>query len=384
MPCSCGLSTILNHRPEYTARVYGEGIYTPYSFTNGQAYDVRITFSVYVNGPLSSGSNGSINVYAATGLTPGPKTASCGDPIPVLPSNNLQLLKSYDIQTSALTQVAGQKYPLLTIDDVFSITMNTSSSQPAGAVSLNQLWIYPSATNQTNNNNTLIPYPYLGLTVSSIFVCPRLCGTTNQVVNSGTVPLDINQQYVYIGSSVGPPNRTTPVTVASGANTLVIGGDLVDLLPNFDCNPGTGTATFKIQPCNSLYNMTVLGPDIYDAQNIANAGTVDSANSVNLETVNPGILTAAPSAQWSGDSTSLLKVFPTVSSGLFNINGPQTDLSNAYFLVTDESGRTVYKFYNSSGNTNLQLNLGMLNNGLYFLQINNGTKTTTQKIIIQK
>jgi hypothetical protein len=360
--------------------VYGEGIYTGYSFTNGASYDVRITFNVEVKGALSSGSNGTINIYAAAGLQPS-QEIDCGELIPGV--SNEFLLKSYDLQTSALSQVSGQQYPSLTMDDVFTVTIPVNSTDPAGVVSLPQLWIYPQATTQTNSNGTLIPYPYLALTVSSIFVCPHTCNSTLQVINSGTVPTNVNNQTILIGSSDGP-NKLGPVTVQSNTNTTVVAGNLIRLDPSFTCSPGSGTASFSINACYSLYNMTAVGPDDYDAQNVANAAITDSIASLNTQAFTPRPLSAGPATLLASDSSSRLRIFPTVSSGAFTIAGSGTDLTNASILVTDESGRAVYKLYNNNGSTTVNLNLGMLGNGLYFVQINNGIKSTTQKIIISK
>lgn len=59
------------------------------------------------------------------------------------------------------------------------------------------------------------------------------------------------------------------------------------------------------------------------------------------------------------------------------------DLANANIMVADMSGRPVYRLHNDQATT-LNLDLTKLVNGMYLLQITNGSRITTQKIIILK
>lgn len=75
-------------------------------------------------------------------------------------------------------------------------------------------------------------------------------------------------------------------------------------------------------------------------------------------------------------------VYPTVSTGMVTVTGSQVDLGNADMLVVDQEGRIVYHLHNN-GATTVNLYLGNLSNGLYFLRVNNGNGfIRTQKIII--
>jgi hypothetical protein len=65
------------------------------------------------------------------------------------------------------------------------------------------------------------------------------------------------------------------------------------------------------------------------------------------------------------------------------ITGSLSDLENADIMVSDEAGRNVYRSHNAE-NTTIQLDLGNLKNGLYFLQIRQGAKISNQKIIINR
>jgi|SRR5579872_4278018 len=81
---------------------------------------------------------------------------------------------------------------------------------------------------------------------------------------------------------------------------------------------------------------------------------------------------------------SRLQVYPTVSTGLVTVAGNSTSLGNADILVVDESGHTVYHVHNGE-NTTVNLYLGNLTNGLYFIRVNNGSGAVlTQRIIINK
>lgn len=78
-----------------------------------------------------------------------------------------------------------------------------------------------------------------------------------------------------------------------------------------------------------------------------------------------------------------LVVYPTVNKGSVTVTGSAASLAKANIIVFDATGRTVYSLYNEAGTT-LYLALGNLADGLYFLQIRQASKVTTQKIIIMK
>jgi len=77
------------------------------------------------------------------------------------------------------------------------------------------------------------------------------------------------------------------------------------------------------------------------------------------------------------------QIYPAISNGHVGITGSPADLANSNMTVTNMSGQPVYRLHNDKATT-LNLDVTKFVNGMYFLQITNGSRITTQKIIIQK
>ena len=338
----------------------GEGMYTPYSFQSGQAYDVQLTYSVEVDN-VQTGTDGYINLYAANGLTPS-KLTGCGEPIPT-PSGS-QLIQQIPVTGSTSGTVT------------YTFTANSNYAQ---------LWMYPSVPSTTNSTVKL------NLLVTSIFCCPSCRNVV--YYNTGNVPVAVQAGDVYAGSTAGSGGSGT-VGVVSTAATTVVAGDAIYMLPNFQAVVSdSGSYTATIVPCGQ--SGTTIDPSstgYYDSVAIGNASFLDSIATGIGRITNDGVkatqqekvLTAeADSSSLSSTPAYKFQIYPTVTSGLVNITGSPADLSNAAILVTDETGRVVYQTYNEGG-TSMSLNLGNLRSGLYFLQYRSSTRTTTQKIIVRR
>ena len=75
-------------------------------------------------------------------------------------------------------------------------------------------------------------------------------------------------------------------------------------------------------------------------------------------------------------------VYPNPNNGEFTVkfNGAQ---GNVALQVFDIRGRSVLnKNYNASGEFNQTINLGNVQAGMYLLNVNDGSKTITKKIIV--
>ncbi|WP_158085122.1 T9SS type A sorting domain-containing protein [Niastella vici] len=79
-----------------------------------------------------------------------------------------------------------------------------------------------------------------------------------------------------------------------------------------------------------------------------------------------------------------VKIYPSPSNGLVNIQFNRSELLNAEITVTDQSGRIVYKMSNKSESNQIQLNLQHLSNGLYFIKVNAQNKVAVKKVLISK
>jgi hypothetical protein len=79
-----------------------------------------------------------------------------------------------------------------------------------------------------------------------------------------------------------------------------------------------------------------------------------------------------------------VNIYPSPSNGLVNIQFNRSELLNAEIMVTDQSGRIVYKMRNKSESNLIQLNLQHLSNGIYFIKVNAQNKVPVKKLLISK
>lgn len=321
----------------------GEGVFTTYNtFLANHSYDVKLVYSTF-------GGGGSVVASAANNLVQ--PARSCGSlSQPIADAVTIQ------IQNDGATT---------------SATPGTLSGSFAPSKDYNELWIYPLGVGPAGADQN-------NLELFNVYVCPSC--TYQMIYDNGAIPSGESVAGSIEAGSTAGSGGSGIVTIASGVSTTLTAATRIDLLRNFQANPGTGTFVARIVPCTSSIPTTT----IFDGDSVT--VSVPPPRPDITGTVR-GILSAGQAPQIeNSDSTSFagLHVFPTISAGTFTIAGSATDLTNAVILVTDEIGRTVYKLYNSNGNTTLNLDLGKLGSGLYFLQVNNGVKSTTQKIIIQK
>jgi Secretion system C-terminal sorting domain len=320
----------------------GEGIYTSYPFEANHTYDVKIYINTY-------GGGGTVYVYAANSLTT-PNTAPCGSP---LPTEDAQLIGSYTGSTPTTTPPQSTPVP-------FSFVPNKNYSQ---------LWIYPQGTAQITSDQ-------YNMQLLMVQVCPSC--TYDLVLNTGTIPTGTSSAgTIQAGSSAGTGGSGTVIN-ASGQPTTLTASTEIDLLQNLQITyTGGGSFVAQIAPCQ-----------ITTTQSFLDTVTISAPPPPEPEADNFGskIMTGTSSSAFQPDTSSAagLRVVPTVGPGDFTITGGASDLSNAAILVMDASGRPVYRMYNSGNNTIISLNLGTQKNGLYFVQINNGIRVTTTKIIISR
>jgi hypothetical protein len=322
----------------------GEGMYTAYPFAAHHSYDIRIIFDPYANGNGS----GSTFIMAANNIAPMTIDGSCGSPTPA--NENVQTIEEYT-GTSAYQ-----------LDETYSFTANQAYSQ---------IWIYPQGTSTSGTDE-------LNLNVYSVYVCPSCTAILNY--NTGTLPDgESTAGYINVGSTAGSGGSGT-VTIQTGESTTLTAAQKITFLPSFQASvTGSGKFVAQIVACNNANTVqTESNPldsvVVYDSTITINPDNLSRAKADSL-------LPATISAPASGSTR--LQIYPTVSSGAFTITGSPADLNSANIIVVDASGRTVYSMYNAAGTT-IPLDLGNLVNGLYFVQIRQQTKVTTQKIIISK
>jgi hypothetical protein len=92
--------------------------------------------------------------------------------------------------------------------------------------------------------------------------------------------------------------------------------------------------------------------------------------------------TESTSQQQAADASTILAVFPTVTSGPVSISTDHNSLKDAAITVTDNSGRIIIWSINNAGKKIINLNLTPYPNGIYFVQVKQGDKLITRKVII--
>jgi hypothetical protein len=319
------------------AATQGEGMFTSYTFQAGSTYDVRLDFS------STCTTTGHVNIYAMNGLTEHALTG-CGNGYPS-PSGG-QLIGQYTGNTNgAITDVT------------YTFTANNN---------YDQLWIFPDGAGSEG------PSEYM-MTFFDVYACPSCSNLI--IYNTGTVPTSTTTAGNFeVGSSAGSGGSGTVVN-ASGQSTVLIARQQIQLLQNFTATPsGTGSFIAEISPCDPAN--TVQG----ESYAIDSATIVDPPQPESAKT---GTAIIGHGAAFSDPSAVKLQIYPTISNGAFTISGSAADLENANIVVADESGQPVYRLHNGTATT-LNLNLGNLGSGIYFLQISNQSGSYIQKIIVTR
>jgi Secretion system C-terminal sorting domain len=262
--------------------------------------------------------NGSFTIYAASGVLP-QSTNTCQQ----TPQN---ISNKY-----AMFSIANENYSP-------SGLIKTVSPIPQ---SYQQIWIYPTEGTSSVNLDFygfgFCPSCYAVATYSSSTFSP--------------LPTQINGQDI----TISEPAQSVP--------TAVTATQAIYLQTGFNASSSNGASfTATIQPCTT--NMDDIIRKGLDSTKLADLASINTASN-------------------TGDSAATMgfRIFPTVGRGTVTLAGSAASLVNAHIIVLSEIGQTMYQQYNVAATT-LQLDLTSLPNGLYFIQIRQQNKVTTQKIII--
>ena len=308
-----------------------------------------VTFSsVVVNGGTTPAYNWLINGMSQGSSTPQfqPITLSNNDIIScILTSSASCLTSSTSISnTSTITVNPSPVFVTSSNSPICSgTTVNLSSTTLAGS---SYSWSGPNGFSSSSQNPTLASSTLAMSGSYSLMVTTNGCSTTNSlsVVVNATPPTPIissngmtltssspnGNQWIYNGVNIAGANSTTYVATQNGAYTVIITQD--------GC-----TAT------SAVFNEISAG--------------IEEENSI----------------------TNGFVIFPNPSNGLFTLKFNQKEVANYTIEVRSLNGQLVdfYELNNVSNEFNYSMDLQSQSKGMYFIHINNGTKSVTQKISIQ-
>lgn len=265
--------------------------------------------------------SGSFTVYAANGVVP-EAPGACQQ----TPPTALHTQPFYSL--TANSQDYDNQTGLGTITQISSI--------------YNQVWVYPNAASAADQVNLEINY---------IAVCTSCYAVTTYA--AGTLPAQINGKDI-----------TIEIPAANTA-TVVQASDAIFLDKGFTAT-ASGTESFTAEiNTNCATNQEPL----------ALIRGRDSSALTSRPVLNPAETDSAAGS---------IQIYPTFGNGTFFLNGSLPDLNKADIIVFDATGKAVYRLHNEAA-TRLELDLGHLVSGMYFVQIRKATGSfVTKKIIIGK
>ncbi len=123
----------------------------------------------------------------------------------------------------------------------------------------------------------------------------------------------------------------------------------------------------------------------YAAAVAANNDGTDAGDSVYTKQLT--VQASASSVQHIQKNEIGLEVFPNPASWFVQVKFQLSNSSNSRVVLTDLSGQVVYSsvfFTDNSGGQGVTIPVSNLSAGVYFLTVSSGSKTETQKVIIEK
>ncbi|WP_452225385.1 reprolysin-like metallopeptidase [Lacinutrix chionoecetis] len=210
---------------------------------------------------------------------------------------------------------------------------------------------------------------------------------TSQQVDDVDVRIDIthpdNGQLFH---AIRPAGQADIIRTSNGSCPGTANLDLIydDEGTAVDCtNTTSGANTIPFNPLSAADGIDSQGQWAFFITDI-----VDDANTGTVNTVTLTICTAGTSEPvLSVDEFNLensFAVYPNPNNGNFNIKF-NSNSNKIGISVYDVRGRSVYdkSYINDSGTFDENINLGNVQSGLYLLNVNDGERTVTKKVIVQ-
>ncbi|RLJ63379.1 putative secreted protein (Por secretion system target) [Lacinutrix venerupis] len=152
-------------------------------------------------------------------------------------------------------------------------------------------------------------------------------------------------------------------------------------IPNACTSTSTNLSLQPLEPLSFADGENSLGDWIFNIGDIIVDGNRATWNSLTLTICETGNIPILGTTDF--DLENSFSVFPNPNNGEFNIkfNSVSNDIAISIF---DVRGRSVYnKSYTTSGAFNEAINLGDVQSGMYLLNVKDGDRTITKKIIVE-
>ena len=237
------------------------------------------------------------------------------------------------------------------------------------------------------SNNTALPVPdgtgsgVYGATVTKTIVVP---GSLSGNINSLTVDLAFTHPYIddlqiWITHPDGTPvylwNHNCENEFSSVSVTYADGNPSIPLSPG--CTASTGTFA-PDTPLSALAGKPASGTWTLHARDYWNADTGIIGN-WSLD-----ICVATPLSSESFNNIEDLAIYPNPNNGIFTVQFNSTSNNEVKIGVHDVRGRQIFdKTYQNNGLFNQSLNLNNVQSGVYFVTVQDGSRKTMKKIIVE-
>lgn len=174
-------------------------------------------------------------------------------------------------------------------------------------------------------------------------------------------------------STFQPISASHDYTMRLEDGHLTVRYDDINLPPaDVDEEGSNGYFMYRIKPKSNVQ----LG-DIFEAQ----ASIVFDFNAAIV--TNNYMTTIENIAGIEENNASAFVIYPNPASGVVNVHLNEMTANEVNVSVTDITGKTVIKNTLEMNGNSSRLDISALNSGMYFITLQNGTKTTTKKMMIK-
>ena len=213
---------------------------------------------------------------------------------------------------------------------------------------------------------------------ATITVCTAEANSSLPEFSSNPVSVSANQSTVFTTSDMSA--TTASETASQQVYTIVMSPTMGVITKNgSDLSIGGTFTQADVDAGVIAYSntQTVLFSDSFK---------VDITNSLNGWLPNQEVSIEATTLSTNSYSLSNVSIYPNPSNGIINVRFETTSNDNVKIELFDLQGRRVYRS-NHSNNQSLfdePIATGKLANGIYVLNVSQGNKSTTKRIIFSK